>query len=62
MMLPEKAGHVVSMIEFRDHIIIACQFAVYRYVPAFAVGEEDRWELLLEVPTPTSESPNDHTG
>lgn len=61
MMLPENAGSVVSMIEFRDHIIVACQFAVYRYVPAFAVGEEDRWELLLEVSTPTPESPHDNT-
>ena len=25
-----EAGRIVSMIQFRDHIIIACEYAVYR--------------------------------
>lgn len=40
-----KDGYVVSMIEHKGAIIIACQYAVYRL-------RDGELELILEVPHP----------
>jgi hypothetical protein len=53
--IPASSGYVVSMIEFQDHVIIACQFAVYRVhrdFDALANKNVDRLEVILEVPHP----------
>ena len=44
--IPEGSGYVVSMVEHKGAIIIACQFAVYR------VLGKDKLETILQVPHP----------
>ncbi len=44
--LPEEAGHIVSMLEHKGEILIACQYRVYRLVKEFDVLKQQHVERL----------------